>query len=245
LRSRLACRDRMLVFTISIAIWCLLVAAIKYLILPRMAKRVMGEGSTAIIWYLNLFYVKVFHRLKAFGNDLIPDELYPGKIVVVCNHQSPIDPLLVQSQCRFKIRWLMASEYMKPSMALLWKLSGVIPIARDGHDTAGLRTALRHLKQNGVIGIFPEGGIKQPRHTVHPFEEGVGAMIAKTHAKVLLFTVDGTPPSDELDAAFSERSYAKVRCIGMQTFKDDATPIEITSSLQQRISEVTGWPLVD
>jgi len=232
-------------FTISIVVWCLLLAVMKGLVLPRLGQRVMGDGSTAVFWYLNYLYVKFVHHLQANDIDLVPKELHPGKLIVVCNHQSPIDPLLVQSQCRFKIRWLMAKEFMSPSLSIVWKLSEVIPIARDGQDTAGLRAALKHLRSNGVVGIFPEGGIKQPRHAVHPFANGVGAMIAKTKATVLLATVDGTPASDEMEDALFERSYSKVRFLGLQTFPEDATPDEITSSLRQRISEETGWPLVN
>jgi 1-acyl-sn-glycerol-3-phosphate acyltransferase len=38
-------------------------------------------------------------------------------------------------------------------------LYGYIPLFRGSIDQTGLKTALSVLKQNGVIGIFPEGGI--------------------------------------------------------------------------------------
>jgi 1-acyl-sn-glycerol-3-phosphate acyltransferase len=204
----------------------------------------MGDGPSAILWYINRFYVNWFHRLKASGTDIIPNTLTPGPLVVICNHQSPIDPLLIQSRCRFKIRWMMAEEYMIPEAAFVWKLGEVIPVVRDGNDSVSLRSALRHLRDNGVIGIFPEGGIKEPRGSVHPFLEGAGAMIAKTNATVLLAIVDGTPCNDDMTKALIERSFSTVNFIELVTFPENTPGKEITSKLRSRIAKTTQWPLV-
>ena len=139
----------------------------------------------------------------------------------------------------------MAREFMFPSLDFVWKYSEVIPVARDGQDSAGLRVALRYLKENGVIGIFPEGGIKQPREAIHPFAEGVGAMIAHTNAKVLLVTVDGTPMNDEMGDAIIERSHSTVRFIDLIKYPESATKSEITQDLRARLSQATGWSLVN
>jgi 1-acyl-sn-glycerol-3-phosphate acyltransferase len=230
---------------LGVVLWILLMGLIYWWLLPAMGRRVMGDGPSAILWFLNWLYVRWFHRLKASGTEIIPGTLTPGPLVIISNHQSPIDPLLIQSQCRFKIRWLMAEEFMIPAVAFVWKLGEVIPIARDGTDTAGLRTALRHLKKNGVIGIFPEGGIKTPRGSVHPFLEGAGAMIAKTHARVLLTIVDGTPQNDDMAKALVERSNSRVHFIEINSFPEKSTGKEITHELRSRIAEITHWPLVN
>ena len=235
----------MYIFIISITITLLGIAAIQQILLPLLARYAMGDVPSSLLWLFNQFYVRFFHHVQAFGKDTIPRVVFPGKLIVVCKHQSPIDPLLVQSQCKFKIRWLMAREYMIPSLNLVWKYGEIIPVARDGQDSAGLRSALRHLRNDGVIGIFPEGGIKQPREAIHPFAEGVGAMIAHSKAPVLLATVDGTPMNDEMDDAMFERSHSKVRFIELIHFPEDATKSEITKGLRERLSKATGWPLVE
>jgi len=235
----------MFVFAVSIVAWCLGIAVIRHIVMPLIAHRVMGDGPAALLWYVNKVYVMAFHNLKAKGCAIIPNSVFPGQLIVVCKHQSPVDPLLVQSRCRFKIRWLMAEEYMAPSLAAVWKHAEVIPVSRDGTDSAGLRTALRHLKQDGVIGIFPEGGIHQPREAIHQFYQGAGALIAHTHAKVLLVTVDGTPRCDEMDQAIFEPSHATVRFLEILEFPTTATHEIITTTLRTRLSEATGWSLVD
>ena len=205
----------------------------------------MGDSPTALIWLLNKIYVRVIHHVQASGTATIPRTSHPGKLIVVCKHQSPIDPLLVQSQCRFKIRWLMAREYMSPELDFIWKYSQVIPVARDGKDSVALRTALRCLRDDGVIGIFPEGGIHNPRNAIHPFAEGIGAMIAISKAKVLLVTVDGTPQNDEMEDAIFERSRSTVAFLDLIQYPESSTKSEITNDLRRRLSEATGWTLVN
>ena len=235
----------MLMFALSIAMTCLGIAAIQRFLMPVLANYTMGDAPTALLWLLNKVYVRWIHHARAQGTDIIPNSVHPGKLIVVCKHQSPIDPLLVQSQCRFKIRWLMAEEYMFPSLDFVWKYSEVIPIARDGQDAIGLRVALRYLKQNGVIGIFPEGGINQPREAIHPFAEGIGAMISHTNAKVLLVSVNGTPLNDEMGNAIFERSHSIVQFIELIEYPESASKSEITDDLRSRLSQATGWSLVN
>jgi len=235
----------MLMFAFYTAIACLGIALIQLFFMPALARYAMGDCPAALLWVFNKVYVRVFHRLKAYGCEIIPTSVHPGKLIVVCKHQSPIDPLLVQSQCKFKIRWLMAGEYMIPSLGFVWKHGEVIPVSRDGQDSAGLRTALRHLKNDGVIGIFPEAGIKQPREAIHPFSEGVGAMISHSKAKVLLVTVDGTPMNDEMNKAILERSHSVIRFIELIEYPDSATKSEITDDLRTRLAQATGWSLVN
>lgn len=235
----------MFMFSLTISILCLLAILVQFVVLPLLSRWVMGDGPAAILWVLNKVFVGYVHRLKSDGNEVIPRELFPGKLIVVCKHQSPVDPLLVQSQCRFKIRWLMAQEYMKPSLGYIWKQAEVIPVSRDGQDSAALRTALKHLRNDGVIGIFPEGGIHQPREAIHPFTEGIGSMIAHTKSKVLLVTVADTPENDEMVQAMFEKSHSKVQFIDLIEFPDSATQTEITTTLRARMAEATGWSLVD
>ena len=239
------CGVPMFMFTLTISILCLTAAIIQLVVLPLLSRWVMGDGPAAILWVINRVFVGYVHHLKSEGNEVIPQELFPGKLIVVCKHQSPIDPLLVQSQCRFKIRWLMAQEYMKPSLGFIWKHGEIIPVSRDGSDASALRTALRHLRDGGVIGIFPEGGIHNPREAIHPFTEGIGSMIAHTKSKVLLVTVADTPMNDEVDEAIFQKSNSKIQFIDLIEFPDSATQIEITTTLRARMAEATGWSLVD
>ena len=127
----------MFIFTIFIVSTLIGIFLIQQFLMPVLTRTVMGDAPTAMLWLLNRAYLRLVHHVQAFGVNIIPKTVHPGKLIVVCKHQSPIDPLLVQSQCRFKIRWLMAKEFMVPSLDFIWKHSQVCllytsPSPRDG-----------------------------------------------------------------------------------------------------------------
>ena len=82
-------------------------------------------------------------------------------MVVVANHISAMDPVILQiSSPRRIIHFMMAKEYYeKKPWYWLYKAFGTIPVNRSGTDIAAVRAALRVLKDEKVIGLFPEGRI--------------------------------------------------------------------------------------
>ena len=70
-------------------------------------------------------------------------------------------------------------------------------------------------------------------------------MIARSQARVLLVTVDGTPMNDEMGGAIFERSRSLVRFIELIEYPESATKSEITSDLRTRLAQATGWSLVN
>ena len=175
----------------------------------------------------------------------MPDTNRPGGLVVVCNHTGPIDPLVLQAACRFEIRWMMAEALMMPALGWLWKRKRMIPIARDGRDTGPLREAIRHVKAGGTIGVFPEGAIVQPRCEVRPFHEGVGLIISRTRAPVLLVWVSGTPESPLMSVALKTRSRSRVVFLDRIEFDKSVDTATITRTLRERITKASGWPVND
>jgi len=87
---------------------------------------------------------------------------------------------------------------------------GCVPIKRDGHDVAGTKAALRHLKAGKSLGIFPEGRIPAPGEVLEP-KEGAAMLALRTNAVVVPAHISGTRYSDTVLAAFFRRHYARVR----------------------------------
>ena len=101
---------------------------------------------------------RVYHNLKVLTPSPLPRQ---GPAIVVCNHISPIDPILIQSACTYRvICWMMAKEYMElPVLGRVFKMLEVIPVDRGTRETGPLRTAFRRLHEGRILGIFPEGKI--------------------------------------------------------------------------------------
>ena len=204
-----------------------------------------GDPVTVVLWLVARVYGRLMHRTTYAGLEHVPATNRPGGLIVVSNHTGPIDPILIQAACRVEIRWMMAADMMIPALDWLWKRHRMIPVARDGRDSGPAREAIRHVQQGGTVGVFPEGAIAQPRDEVRPFHEGVGLIIKRTGAPVLLVWVSGTPASPRMEVALKTRSRSHVVFIDRQEFAQDTDPATITRMLRERIVEASGWPVND
>ena len=135
-------------------------------------------------------YITFWHRWRRVGACRIPGS---GPVIVAGNHTSGLDPLAmgVSSPHRL-IQFLMAREYYDlPVLKLLFRNLGCVPVDRSGADAGAVRASLRILKDGGVLGIFPEGGIS-PDGSLQAGKPGVGAMALITGATVVPVYIRGT-----------------------------------------------------
>lgn len=132
---------------------------------------------------------RVWHRTVVLKHYPLPEA---GPAILVCNHTSGLDPLLIQSVTRRVIVWMMAKEYYHIK-ALTWVFKRIeaIPVDRFSRDTASVRAALRHLKDGRILGVFPEGRIEKTRELM-PFQTGVAMLAIRTGAPVYPAFLDGT-----------------------------------------------------
>ncbi len=105
---------------------------------------------------LNRLFCRHYHRLH--GDTLpLPES---GPAIVVANHISGIDPLLLIAASRRPIRFVIATEqYHRFGLTWLFRASGCIPVDRTGKPERAFRAALKALQDGEVVGIFPHGTI--------------------------------------------------------------------------------------
>lgn len=160
-------------------------------------------------WNLNEFYCKWWFRLRRDGPCTIPAE---GPVIVVANHTCGIDPLLLIAGTPHRlIGFLIAEEYSRiPIAGRLIRMIGCVPVRRDGHDAAGTRAALRHLREGNVLGIFIEGGIPEPGEVREP---KLGAAMLALHSGALIVPahISGTRYDENIAWSFLRRHKARVR----------------------------------
>jgi 1-acyl-sn-glycerol-3-phosphate acyltransferase len=205
-----------------------------------------GDVEAGILFYAGLVYVKLLHRLRVEGREHVPEDRHAGPLIVVANHTAGVDPILVQAACPFEIRWVMANDMQLPRFEAIWKKARVISVETDGTSGMGLRKALSHLKQGGVIGLFPEGGIERPAEQILPFHGGVGLLIRRSRATVLPVVIEGTPQVDPAWASLWTPSRARVRVMAPIKYAGTGlTAAKITQDLRQRFMDWTGWPAND
>lgn len=107
-----------------------------------------------------------------------------GPVLLVSDHSSFSDPMVLAATVNRPIIFLTAREiYYRRVLRWLCKTAHYIPINRGTHDVGAVRSMLRVLRQDEVVGIFPEGGIDQ--HRDESGHLGVGYLALKTGAPMI------------------------------------------------------------
>jgi len=141
-----------------------------------------------IVWML----VHSVYRLRKVGLERIPDA---GAAVIVCNHVSYVDALVISAGCRRPIRWVMYHRIFKvPVLSFVFRTAKAIPIAPAHEDAAMLERAYdaiaRELADGQLVGIFPEGTLT-PDGEMHEFRSGITKILERTPVPVIPMALSG------------------------------------------------------
>jgi 1-acyl-sn-glycerol-3-phosphate acyltransferase len=106
--------------------------------------------------------------------------------VLVCNHVSFVDAVLLMAASPRPIRFVMDHRIFKvPVLGWLFKLAKAIPIAPQKEDPAAYEaafaTAAQVLREGDLLAIFPEGGITRDG-TLQPFKGGIMKILERAQA---------------------------------------------------------------
>jgi 1-acyl-sn-glycerol-3-phosphate acyltransferase len=103
-------------------------------------------------------------RLRVIGRENVNRA---GGFLLASNHISHFDPFIISSVVRRKIDWMaMAEFFLLPLLGFLLRAVDAFPAERDRADRKTIRTAIQRLKEGRIVGIFPEGGIRDGARSV-------------------------------------------------------------------------------
>lgn len=151
------------------------------------------RGLVKRLWYDSLRVVcrlagVVLLRIRCRGREHVPPS---GGALVLSNHQSFLDPVLVGLACDRRLNYLARQSLFKvPGLRQLMESLDAIPIDREGSGLAGLKETLRRLKQDELVLIFPEG-TRTPDGAVHPFMPGFCSLARRAGVPLLPVALDG------------------------------------------------------
>ena len=228
-----------------VAFWMAVVPAATREIRRRLALRLGDTPAAGFLDLINVGYVGWWHRLRLIGFEDLPAPFREGDRgagIVVANHAAGIDPLMVQAGIRRFIRWMMWAGMMTPVLAPVWKTGRILPVRYGSQDSSIVRTAVRHLKDGGLIGIFAEGAIARPPGEIRPFQAGVGLVARLSKAPVLLLHIHGAPYTPTAFGSIFRRSHTVVEVVGIFDLKDVKDPHEAADRLREALVAHCGWP---
>jgi 1-acyl-sn-glycerol-3-phosphate acyltransferase len=96
-----------------------------------------------------------------------------GGFLLASNHISHFDPFIISGIVRRKIDWMAMAEFFpKPVLGQFLRAVDAFPADRYRANRETIRAAIQRLREGRIVGIFPEGGI---RDGATSFLEGAGA----------------------------------------------------------------------
>lgn len=114
-----------------------------------------------------------------------------GAVIVACNHVSYFDPVVLGIGFSRPVTYLAKKQLFEiPVLGPVIARLGAYPLDREAGGAAALRAALRALKDDCCIGIFPEGG--RNRDGKHEEKGGAALLGALSGAPVVPAAIVGT-----------------------------------------------------
>lgn len=131
------------------------------------------------------FYVG--YRLRIWHRERVPAT---GPVVVVANHSAMVDGPLVYGLLGRRTAFLIKEEMFRGPLGWMLRRIGQLSVRRGEADRAPLLTAVRLLRHNGVVVVFPEG--TRGDGTVRDAQQGAAWLARTGGATMLPVAIRGT-----------------------------------------------------
>jgi len=131
--------------------------------------------------YLGLALMPFLARAQVTGRDNFPRT---GPLIVVGNHTAAMEVVMMTLFAPYPIEYMGSIDIPHERfMALVIHAYGFIPVFRGNVTPSSMKTGISVLNQNGVLGIFPEGGIWEP--SIRQAQSGVAWLSYHAQAPIL------------------------------------------------------------
>lgn len=131
--------------------------------------------------------VRALYRVRSKGWENLPKE---GGAVLICNHVSYVDAILLALSSPRRIRFLSLDSLQGvPVIGSLLRLADVIPVSPERSKDA-VRLAVDHARRGEIVGIFPEGHLTRDGN-MHEFQRGYELIARRAGVPVVPVCLDG------------------------------------------------------
>jgi 1-acyl-sn-glycerol-3-phosphate acyltransferase len=198
-----------------------------------------------LIRFLAWLLIHTIHRVHTVDTDRIPEE---GPAVLVCNHVSYVDAIVIMAASPRPIRFVMDHRIFKiPVLSWIFRTAKAIPIASAKEDPWLMEKAYvdiaQALHEGELVCIFPEGKLTSTGE-INPFKGGIKKIIDRSPVPVipmalrglwgsLLTRSDGNP----FGRSFGRGPRSRLSLVvGQPIASEQASP----ESLQEQVAALRG-----
>ncbi len=215
---------------LAVSLMNVAVNAYIFKIVPEFSMRFM-------VWLLGHSMYRVEHK----GLDAIPDE---GPALLVCNHVSFVDALLIGGAVRRPVRFVMYYKiYNLPVLNFIFRTAGTVPIAGRNEDLliydAAFKKIGEYLKNGEVVCIFPEGKLTGDGE-INEFKAGVERILAENPVPVIPMALQGLWGSffsRDPNKGFFKRFWSRITLVAGPALAPENADRQ---TLQAQVSELRG-----
>ena len=141
-----------------------------------------------LVWLL----IHTIHRVRGINIERIPSE---GPAVLVCNHVSYLDALVIAAYAPRPIRFVMDNRIFNiPLFSWIFRTAKAIPISSAKEDPWVMEHAFvdiaKALHEGELVCIFPEGKLTQ-NGEINAFKAGVQTILERTPVPVIPMALRG------------------------------------------------------
>jgi len=148
--------------------------------------RSMGVGYCAV-QSVCLIFTKLFYRIRAEGCEQLPAT---GGALIICNHASFLDPVVVGILFRRPVRFLSWEGFEHvPLMRAITRMMGTVPVSEEKSKDA-IQRASEALQRGEVVCIFPEGSLTRTGGVL-PLRRGFELIARRAGVPIVPMAIDG------------------------------------------------------
>ncbi|HEX8521653.1 MAG TPA: lysophospholipid acyltransferase family protein [Tepidisphaeraceae bacterium] len=168
-----------------------------------------GPGKS-LLWNFGQSVCRIwttrYFDLKVYGKRHIPPT---GGVLIVSNHQSYLDPILLAVQLRRPMSFLARATLFR-NRFFSWLITNLnaFPVKRGEGDVGAVKEMIRRLEEGHMLAMFPEG-TRTETGEMKSLEPGVALVLRRAKAAVVPAVIEGSfhawPKGKNLPRAYPVR----------------------------------------
>jgi 1-acyl-sn-glycerol-3-phosphate acyltransferase len=194
----------------------------------------------ALLWCPCYAISQIWFRYRFCGKGHVP---MTGPVLLVSNHQSHLDPVLVGLACPRQLKYLARQGLFFWPFSLWIRSLGAVPIDRARGSIGGIRTTLELLKKGEAVLVFPEGS-RTPDGKLHPLLPGFCLLARRSGATIVPVAIEGAFDALPRGSRFARPATVRL-AFGAPITKEQSASLpddRLTALVEQRIRKALGHP---